>query len=95
MRQFCLGVLLAGLAVFSSFALGHEMSMAEMQIRELTQGEFLWQWGATEKRAASEDLTPLWPSGCQAEANMLLCGTAGLIGELSLKAWGRVIRPHW
>ena len=48
-------------------AFGHEMTMAEMQLRETQRGEFLWQWGAGEKRPVAQDLTPVWPQACQAE----------------------------
>lgn len=67
----------------------HEMSMAEMQVRELSPGEFLWQWTASEKRAASDDLTPVWPEGCAAEANMLRCAEGGLRGTLSVTGVGK------
>ena len=80
--------LFAMLAVLGGAAVAHEMSMAEMQLRETTRGEFLWQWTASEKRAASEDLTPVWPEGCSAEGNVLHCGAAGLQGPLSIKGVG-------
>jgi len=80
--------LFAMLAVLGGAAIAHEMSMAEMQLRETTRGEFLWQWTASEKRAASEDLTPVWPEGCSAEGNVLHCGAAGLQGPLSIKGVG-------
>lgn len=89
MKQFYLKLLLAALAVVSGTAVGHEMSMAEMQIRELSRGEFLWQWGAGEKRPAGEVLTPVWPSHCQAESNTLRCGPEGLTGELSVRGVGQ------
>ena len=84
--------LLVALAALSlSFALpshAHEMSMAEMQLRETQRGEFLWQWMATEKRPAAQDLTPLWPEGCTADATVLRCGERGLAGALSVKGVG-------
>ena len=78
-----MGLLLAGSAQ------AHEMSMAEMQLRELSAGEFVWQWTASEKRAAQDDLTPQWPEGCQAEANLLHCGPAGLTGSLGVDGVGK------
>ena len=81
--------LLAVLALLSQTVLAHEMSMAEMQVREMSRGEFLWQWTASEKRAASEDLTPVWPEGCRAESNLLHCGEAGLQGLLSVEGVGK------
>jgi hydrogenase/urease accessory protein HupE len=73
----------------------HEMSMAEMQLRETSRGEFLWQWTASEKRAASEDLTPVWPEGCQADAAMLRCGAAGLTGTLAIDGVGKRYSAAW
>jgi hydrogenase/urease accessory protein HupE len=78
----------------------HEMSMAEMQLRETSRGEFLWQWTASEKRAASEDLTPVWPEGCQADAAMLRCGAAGLTGTLAIDGVGKrysaaLVKVYW
>ncbi|RQO54821.1 hypothetical protein DBR47_21990 [Paucibacter sp. KBW04] len=67
----------------------HEMSMAEMQLRELARGEFLWQWTASEKRAPAEVLSPIWPESCQAEQNVLHCGPAGLQGQLQMEGVGK------
>ena len=80
-----LAVVLALLAVGAS---AHEMSMAELQLREVSKGEFLWQWTATEKRAAADDLTPAWPAGCVADENVLHCGEHGMTGELSIGGVG-------
>ena len=71
-------LLSALLALLAGTGAAHELSMAEMQLREVTRGEFLWQWTASEKRAASEVLTPMWPEGCRAEAALLRCGEGGL-----------------
>lgn len=67
----------------------HELSMAEMQVRETARGDFLWQWTASEKRAASDDLTPRWPDGCLADAATLRCGPQGLSGTLSIDGVGK------
>ncbi|MBC7730004.1 MAG: HupE/UreJ family protein [Microbacteriaceae bacterium] len=81
---------LALLLLLGSAAQAHEMSMAEMQLRELSPGEFVWQWTASEKRAAQEDLTPKWPEGCRAEApNLLHCGPGGLKGRLAIEGVGQ------
>ncbi|MDR7267656.1 hydrogenase/urease accessory protein HupE [Pelomonas saccharophila] len=69
-------------------ALGHEMSMAEMQLRETQRGEFLWQWMASDKRPAAQDLTPVWPAACKADAGVLRCGPQGLSGTLSVNGVG-------
>ena len=63
-------------------ARAHEMSMAEMEVRETAPGEFLWQWSAAnDKRPMGDDLTPHWPEGCTAGPNVLHCGSAGLQGH--------------
>jgi hydrogenase/urease accessory protein HupE len=67
----------------------HEMSMAEMEVRQLAPGEFLWQWTASGNRPASQGLAPVWPEGCRAEANMLRCGEAGLRGTLEVQGVGQ------
>ena len=76
-------------ALLATAATAHEMSMAEMQVREVTRGEFLWQWTASEKRAANEVLTPVWPEGCRAEGNLLRCGDGGLRGTMAVEGVGK------
>jgi hydrogenase/urease accessory protein HupE len=76
-------ILLAGMAA------AHELTMAEMQLREVSRGEFLWQWTASEKRAASEVLTPVWPEDCRATANLLRCGEGGLRGTMAMEGVGK------
>ena len=90
--QAWLLVLLAitlGLAGAPGSACAHEMSMAEMQLRETTRGTFLWQWSAGEKRAPGDALRPVWPSGCQADAGTLRCGQQGLQGTLAMDGVGQ------
>jgi len=89
MTRMIRSLLMAGFALLGNAAFAHEMSMAEMQLRETARGEFLWQWTASEKRAASDDLTPVWPEACRAEANVLHCGDAGLRGTLSIDGVGK------
>jgi hydrogenase/urease accessory protein HupE len=92
--------LLALLAVFAGAAGAHEMSMAEMQIREVTRGEFLWQWTASSDRKSGVDLTPVWPDSCQADNNVLRCGAAGLQGKLTMQGVGQrysaaMVKVQW
>ncbi len=92
--------LLLALSVVVLPGWAHEMSMAEMQLRETKRGEFIWQWGAGEKRPIAQDLAPVWPASCQAEANMLRCGESGLSGSLSVNGVGErysaaVIKVFW
>ena len=93
-------ILIALLALISNAVLAHEMSMAEMEVRETAPGEFLWQWTASGTRPASSELTPEWPDSCKADTNMLRCGDAGLRGTLSVKGVGErysaaVVKVHW
>jgi len=82
---FWLG-LLALLA--SGGARAHELTMAEMQLREMAPGEFAWQWTASEKGTVSDDLTPHWPEGCTVDDTVLHCGAGGLRGTLSIDGVG-------
>lgn len=96
MRRFLLAILLC----LSNGAFAHELSMAEMEVREASPGEFLWQWTASGTRPASSELTPIWPASCQAEANVLRCGEAGLRGTLKVDGVGErysaaMIKVFW
>lgn len=75
--------------LLGSHASAHELSMAEMRVREVSKGEFLWMWTAAEKRAAEDDLKPVWPEGCSAESNVVHCGPAGMHGTLSIDGVGK------
>lgn len=82
--------ILSALALLPPLAGAHEMSMAEMELREMSRGDFLWQWSASnDKRPASRDLRPLWPEGCVADANLLHCGDHGLQGTLAIEGVGK------
>jgi hydrogenase/urease accessory protein HupE len=89
LRMFC--VLTLGLAsvVFGGAARAHEMSMAEMELRETAKGEFIWMWKATDERRGNRELTPQWPAACRAEGQLLSCGAAGLQGSLAMEGVGR------
>ena len=76
-------------ALFAMPALAHEMTMAEMDVRETAPGEFLWQWSATnDKRPMGNDLTPHWPDSCKADTAFLHCGSSGLKGTLAIDGVG-------
>ncbi|HKE94186.1 MAG TPA: hypothetical protein VKB34_07785, partial [Povalibacter sp.] len=82
--------LLVAVALLPALAASHEMSMAEMELRETSRGEFFWQWLATnDKRPGTEDLVPQWPQGCNADGNVLHCGEAGLRGALAIEGVGK------
>jgi hydrogenase/urease accessory protein HupE len=89
MSQLLRILLLVALALLTGAASAHEMSMAEMELRETSRGEFLWQWTASGNRPASEELMPVWPDGCRAEVNVLRCGEAGMRGTLAIEGVGK------
>jgi hydrogenase/urease accessory protein HupE len=68
----------------------HEMSMAEMELRETSAGFFLWQWLSSGNRSPGEGLTVAWPAGCAAEVNAVRCGTEGLSGTLEIGGVGEL-----
>ncbi len=87
--------------LWTSNLIAHEMSLAELEMRELSKGEFIWNWGASGKdRPISEDLTPEWPDGCHAEEQSLKCPAQGMIGSLSVTGVGKaysaaMVRITW
>lgn len=71
-------------------ARAHELSMAEMELRETAPGEFLWQWSAaSDKRPIGNDLAPRWPDHCETGPSVLRCGPSGLTGALSMDGVGK------
>lgn len=71
-------------------ARAHEMSMAEMEVRETAPGDFLWHWSAAnDKRPMNDDLVPRWPEHCAAGPNLVQCGQAGLKGTLAMEGVGK------
>ena len=90
LRAWIAGTLLAALALLPRLTAAHEMSMAEMQLRETSRGEFIWLWSATnDKRAGTDDLKPQWPQGCVAEPNLLHCGPKGFTGTFAIDGVGK------
>jgi hypothetical protein len=82
--------ILVALTVAASPARAHEMSMAEMEVRETVPGEFLWQWSASsDKRPMGNDLVPHWPEGCSPGPSTVRCGSAGLQGTLAIDGVGK------
>ena len=81
-------------------ALAHEMTMAEMEVRETAPGDFLWMWSASERRPAGEEITPTWPAHCNVEAGALRCGAQGLSGTLAMSGLGQsysaaLVKVYW
>lgn len=88
------------LALAASSAGAHEMTMAELELRETRPGEFLWQWGASGSRPIADELTPSWPEPCRSEANLLRCGQLGLSGVFSIDGVGErysaaLVKVYW
>jgi len=78
----------------------HEMTIAELELRETSPGTFLWQWTAVNERAPDAELTPVWPDGCRAEQRILHCGNQGLSGEFAIDGVGQrysaaIVKIHW
>lgn len=96
-RALVLGLVVAA----STRASAHEMSMAEMEVRETAPGAFLWQWSAqNDKRPIGSDLKPHWPEQCEVGPTLLRCGDAGLTGTLSVDGVGKrysaaVVKVTW
>lgn len=65
----------------------HEISMAEMELRQVPSGEFLWQWTAGQ-RGGDTLLRPLWPENCRENEGVLRCGEDGLRGTLGMQGVG-------
>jgi hypothetical protein len=101
LRAFMLSLLVACLAPGPQRALAHEMTMAELELRELSRGQFVMTWGASgTDRPIEQDLTPIWPEACHADEHSLRCPPQGLIGSLSIDGVGKtysaaLIRIIW
>jgi hydrogenase/urease accessory protein HupE len=89
-RTWLVVLLLVARAVLPTAARAHEMTMAEMEVRETAPGEFFWQWSAqNDKRPIGNDLLPHFPETCRTGPNVLHCGKAGLMGTLSVDGVGK------
>jgi len=98
-RLASLGLVAAALLARPAGA--HEMTMAEMEVRETAPGEFLWQWSAAnDKRPMGDDLVPRWPESCETGQNALHCGSGGLKGTLTMDGVGKrysaaIVKIFW
>jgi hydrogenase/urease accessory protein HupE len=77
----------------------HEMSMAEIDVRQVGPTEFLWSWTAGN-RSGEAVLQPQWPDGCADDNGVLRCGAAGLSGRLGMLGVGQrfsavLVRVSW
>lgn len=100
-KIFLLIALLAWLLQVAGAARAHEMTMAELDMREMARGEFIWNWGQSGSgKPIAADLTPLWPAACVADGQMLRCAAPGLVGTLAVAGVGKkysaaMVRIHW
>jgi hydrogenase/urease accessory protein HupE len=100
MKRLVAILLLGILAVFTRAATAHEMTMAEMEVRETAPGEFIWMWTASERRPAGEELTPVWPGSCITQAGAVRCDKSGLSGTLGMQGVGQsysaaLVKVYW
>jgi hypothetical protein len=78
------------LLALPSFARAHEMTMAELELRELSKGQFVVSWGQSGTgRPIAEDLAFQWPQSCVAEEQSLKCGDQGMVGRLEVSGLGK------
>lgn len=90
MRALLMMVVLVLASAMARAALAHEMTMAEMEVRETAPGEFFWQWSAaSDKRPMGSDLIPHWPEACTSAPNMVHCGASGLKGTFTIDGVGK------
>ena len=95
----CLLLLCAGLGL--SPAQAHEMTIAELTVRESAAGDYFYAWGVPAKvTPVAEDLSLRWPEGCEASEQSVRCGPQGLYGQLEVEGLGKVysavlLRVHW
>lgn len=94
------GWLLILMAVWSTATSAHELTIAEMEVRQLAPGEFTWQWTASGNRPPAEDLKPMWPAGCTSEEYLLRCDAGGLRGTLTMEGLGKrysaaIVKVFW
>ena len=78
----------------------HEISMAEMELRQAPSGEFTWQWTAGQQRSGETALRPLWPENCRENDGVLRCGEDGLRGTLGMQGVGKgvsavLVKVYW
>lgn len=85
-------ILLTLLSVLTAaeVAHAHELTMAELELRELSKGQLVLTWGASSSdRPIEDDLHFQWPEGCVRDAQSLRCPPAGLRGTLAVEGVGQ------
>lgn len=99
MKRWLACSLLICAALMPSAAAAHELTMAEMEVRQISRTEFLWQWTASGSVPAGQVLTPVWPEGCSADNTILRCIDA-LRGRMTIQGVGKdysaaIVRVFW
>src|SRR4051812_47202625 len=99
MRRVFGPLLLMLLGFWSTCAPAHEMTIAELELRESAKGEFLWTWASNE-RPVAEEISVHWPDACTAGEAFVHCGEAGLRGTLSVAGIGNsfsaaIVKVYW
>jgi hydrogenase/urease accessory protein HupE len=90
LRTWLVLALLSLVALVAGPARAHEMTMAEMEVRETAPGDFIWLWSATnDKRPMGDDLVPKWPEVCEVGPAALRCGKEGLKGTFGIEGVGK------
>jgi hydrogenase/urease accessory protein HupE len=79
----------------------HEMTTAEMRMREMASGQFLWSWGAAAQgQPIDAEIAVHWPEGCSVGEGSVLACSNGLQGTLEVDGLGRsysaaIITVRW
>jgi hydrogenase/urease accessory protein HupE len=100
-RPALLLLLASVLTLVTAPARAHEMTIAEMEVRETAPGDFVWYWAAgSDKRPMGDDLIPRWPESCAIAPGVLRCQKEGLKGKLSIEGVGErysaaLVRVTW
>ena len=99
MRRLFGSLLLVLLGLSAARVPAHEMTMAELELRESAKGEFLWTWASNE-RPVVDELSVRWPDACRADEALVHCGEAGLRGTLEVEGIGHsfsaaMVKVYW
>lgn len=78
------------LALLPAVAPAHELSIAELNLRERIPGEFQWHWGTGGiGRQPREELNLRWPDGCTVDLDRIDC-PQGMDGMVDVEGLGNV-----
>jgi len=86
--------------LYSGGLAAHELTMAELNVREFGQGQFYWSWGpGSGSRSPESELAPRWPDDCTDADQQLSC-EGGLVGTLAVDGVGQnysaaMVRITW